>query len=195
MQPFLAIVLLWGGFILSWRLAAVWRSPAEKSVGWRNEIGYRVVQILGSILLFVPAHRYDGPLRLWHSSWAGAWASTAFILLGFAFAWWARLHLGALWSGEITKKADHHVVDTGPYGIVRHPIYTGILFAAYATAVAKGTIPGIAGVVVMTIALWMKARLEEGWLREQLGPEAYDAYRRRVPMLMPFGPKAAAIRQ
>ena len=66
MQPFLAILLLWGIFILSWILAAAWRSPAETSVGWRDEIGYRLILILGGVLLFVPAHRYDGPLRLWH---------------------------------------------------------------------------------------------------------------------------------
>ena len=192
MHPALAIIVLWGGFVLSWILAAAWRSPAETSVGWRSEIGYRLVLILGGILLFIPARHYDGPLRLWYPNWTEAWASVGLMALGFAFAWWARLHLGTLWSGQITKKADHHVVDTGPYGIVRHPIYTGILLAVYATVWAKGTILAIAAGLVITLGLWMKARLEEGWLREQLGPEAYDAYRQRVPMLMPFGPKASA---
>ena len=195
MHPALAIIVLWGGFVLSWILAAAWRSPAEKSVGWRSEIGYRLVLILGGILLFIPARHYDGPLRLWYPNWTAAWASVGLMALGFAFAWWARLHLGALWSGQITKKADHRVVDSGPYGIVRHPIYTGILLAVYATIWAKGTILAIAAGLVITLGLWMKARLEEGWLREQLGPEAYDAYRRRVPMLMPFGPKASAAPQ
>jgi protein-S-isoprenylcysteine O-methyltransferase Ste14 len=192
MQPLFAIVALWICFIASWMLAASWRSPAEKSVGWRGEIGYRAVLILGGVLLAIPAHRYDGPLRLWHPGWTGAWASVGVIALGFGFSWWARLHLGTLWSGQITKKADHRVIDTGPYGIVRHPIYTGILLAVYATVVAKGTILAVLAGIVITIGLWMKARLEEGWLRRELGPEAYDAYRRRVPMLLPFGPKAAA---
>lgn len=84
----------------------------------------------------------------------------------------------------------HRTVDTGPYGIVRHPIYTGILIAAFATAAAKGTVMGIAGALVMTLGLWMKARLEEAWLRSELGADAYDAYRQRVPMLLPFGPRA-----
>jgi protein-S-isoprenylcysteine O-methyltransferase Ste14 len=78
-----------------------------------------------------------------------------------------------------------------PYGIVRHPIYTGILLAILATMAAKGTIPAVAGALVIILGLWMKARLEEGFLREQLGADAYDAYRRRVPMLVPFGPKSA----
>lgn len=53
----------------------------------------------------------------------------AVMIAGFAFCWWARIHLGRLWSMRVTKKEGHHVVDTGPYGVVRHPIYTGILVA------------------------------------------------------------------
>ena len=71
----------------------------------------------------------------------------------------------APWSGQVTKKADHRVVDTGPYRIVRHPICTGILLAIYATVALKGTVLVIAGALIITLGLWMKARLEEGWLR------------------------------
>ncbi len=89
----------------------------------------------------------------------------------------------------MTLKPDHHVVDSGPYAIVRHPIYTGILLAALATMAAKGTIPGVLGALLLVVGLWLKARLEENFLRQELGADAYDNYRRRVPMLLPFGPK------
>jgi protein-S-isoprenylcysteine O-methyltransferase Ste14 len=69
------------------------------------------------------------------------------------------------------------------------PIYTGILLAAYATMSAKGTALAIAGVLGTTLGLWMKARLEEEWPRAELGAETYDAYRKRVSMLLPFGPR------
>jgi protein-S-isoprenylcysteine O-methyltransferase Ste14 len=98
------------------------------------------------------------------------------------------LHLGRLWSASVTRKEDHRVVDSGPYAIVRHPIYTGLLIAAVATAVIKGTPIAFVGVVLMTIAFVIKGRLEENFLREELGREAYDAYRKRVPMLVPFAP-------
>jgi protein-S-isoprenylcysteine O-methyltransferase Ste14 len=89
---------------------------------------------------------------------------------------------------RVTKKEGHHVVDTGPYGVVRHPIYPGIIAAAIGTAIAKGTILGMGGAGLLTIGLLMKARLEEVWLRAQLGTE-YEAYRKRVPMLVPFAPR------
>jgi protein-S-isoprenylcysteine O-methyltransferase Ste14 len=64
-----------------------------------------------------------------------------------------------------------------------------LLLAVVATMAAKGTVLGVAGAALMTAGLWLKARLEEGFLRSELGPEAYDAYKKRVPMLLPLGPR------
>ncbi len=189
MHPALAIVGLWVCWAVSWLAAAAWTNRTEKTVGIGKEAGYRVVILIGGVLFAVPAHGYDGALRLWHVNAIVAWICVAGVAAGFTFCWWARLHLGRLWSGQITRKADHRVVDTGPYGIVRHPIYTGILMAVVATMTAKGTVAGILGGALLWVGLWMKARLEEGWLRQELGAEAYDGYRRRVPMFVPFGPK------
>jgi protein-S-isoprenylcysteine O-methyltransferase Ste14 len=189
MRPSLVIAALWIGWAASWLLAAVWSNRTEKSVGLRAEAGYRVVLGLGALIFAVPAHGYEGALRVWHVDWLSAWICVAFIAAGMAFCWWGRIHLGRLWSGRITRKADHHVVDTGPYRVVRHPIYTGMLVAIWATTVAKGTLPGIAAAALISLGVWMKARLEEKWLRSELGPDAYDSYRRRVPMLVPFGPR------
>ena len=105
---------------------------------------------------------------------------------GIFFAWWARIHLGRLWSGSITRKEGHHVVDTGPYRLVRHPIYTGLIGATIATATAAATVTAVVGAVLITFGMWLKARTEERFLTEELGPEAYAAYQRRVPMLVPF---------
>ncbi|MGD0190298.1 MAG: isoprenylcysteine carboxylmethyltransferase family protein [Rhizomicrobium sp.] len=187
----LAIIALWVGFALSWIAAAAWHSPVEKRAGLWREAGYRVVLLIGGALFLIPAHGYQGPLRLWSANRVEGWTCVGLIATGFLFSWWARIYLGALWSGQIVTKADHRVVDRGPYAIVRHPIYTGILLAIYATAAAKGTVPGVGAALIITLGIWMKARLEERWLRQELGPDAYDAYRRRVPMLLPFGPRAA----
>ena len=62
---------------------------------------------IGALLMFVPAHGYEGKLRLWHVRWYGAWLCVAGVAIGIGVAWWARLHLGRLWSAHITRKTDH----------------------------------------------------------------------------------------
>jgi protein-S-isoprenylcysteine O-methyltransferase Ste14 len=188
MRPGLAVIVLWIGWLLSWMAASGWQKTTVKRVAAGAEIRYRLVLIIGGLLLAIPARRYVGPLRLYRVTWDEAWICVGLIAAGIAVAWWARIYLGPLWSGAITRKEDHRVVDSGPYGIVRHPIYTGLLLSVLATAAIKGTILGFAAALIIVIGLWMKARLEEQWLREELGAEAYDAYRRRVPMLVPFFP-------
>ncbi len=70
---------------------------------------------------------------------------------------------------------------------MRHPIYTGIIVASYATAAAEGTtLTAFLGATLMTLGWYIKARLEERFLRAELGAEAYDAYARRTAMLVPF---------
>ena len=189
MSPLFA--LLWVAWALSWAGTAWWSGTTEKRPAMRRELGYRVVVAAGAVLFAIPAHRQPGALRLWQVNRPEAWICLGLTMAGFAFCWWARLHLGRLWSGSITRKLEHHVVDTGPYSIVRHPIYTGILLSVVGTAIAKGTVLGVVGGALMAVGLWMKARLEEEWLRKELGDGAYDAYRRRVPMLVPLGPRGS----
>jgi protein-S-isoprenylcysteine O-methyltransferase Ste14 len=100
--------------------------------------------------------------------------------------WWARVHLGRLWSDWITRKAGHHIVDTGPYRLVRHPIYSGLIAAAFATAIEKGTSFALLGAAIMSLAFYSKARREERFLRRELGEDAYDTYARKTAMLVPF---------
>jgi protein-S-isoprenylcysteine O-methyltransferase Ste14 len=114
-----------------------------------------------------------------------AWGLFALVAASFGFCWWARRHLGRLWSGFVTLKEGHRVVDTGPYGLVRHPIYSGVMFAALATALIRASPMALAGFVLVVVGFAMTARIEEHFLREQLGAGAYDDYRRRVPMLVP----------
>ena len=189
--PDIALGLLWIVWFASWIAAAFWSRSTERRPGFGSEALYRIVTIAGAVMLFPSTRLHPGLIRFWYTSDTAAWALVGVAFCGFLFTWWARIHLGSLWSGWVTKKADHRVVDTGPYAIVRHPIYTGLLLGVFATAAMKGTLLALAGAGVMTIGFWIKARLEERFLRQELGAGDYDAYRRRVPMLIPFGPKAA----
>jgi protein-S-isoprenylcysteine O-methyltransferase Ste14 len=73
----------------------------------------------------------------------------------------ARIHLGQLWSSSVTRKEHHHVVDTGPYAIVRHPIYTGLLIAIVATMLMRGTIITLTGSAIIAVGIYVKACVEE----------------------------------
>ncbi len=188
-DPVSACYLLWIIWFVSWWLAASWSSRATSRASIVQQLPYRLVTLAGFALLFgTSSHRAHDSLRFWALSASAGWGIASLCLIGFAFTWWARLHLGKLWSAFVTRKADHRIIDTGPYGIVRHPIYTGIILAAFAVAILKGTAYAIAGVLVVTVGFWIKARLEEHFLRDDLGAETYDSYRRRVPMLIPFWP-------
>jgi protein-S-isoprenylcysteine O-methyltransferase Ste14 len=114
------------------------------------------------------------------------WTLVTIAALGLMFTWWARLYLGRLSSRSVTEKADHRVVDdTGPRAIVRHPIYIGMIVAIFAAAVLKGMPIGIAGAILIALAFWIKAMVEERFLSEQLEPNGFDFYRRRAPILIP----------
>jgi protein-S-isoprenylcysteine O-methyltransferase Ste14 len=188
MAPLIAIGVLWLVWILFWIAMASWAAPAEKRTTAGEAALYRLATTIGAIVLAVGDLVDGGPL--WRLGALGQWALVAAAVLGLAFTVWARLYLGRLWSSSVTRKADHHVVDTGPYAFVRHPIYTGLIAALCATALLKASPLGFVGVALMTWGFWLKARLEERFLSEQLGVEAYGAYRRKVPMLLPFGPRS-----
>ena len=187
MTPDTMMRAVWLVWWVSWLAAAAWRDRAVQRPPRRNQIVYRLCAAAGVALLFgMYRHPFSTELVLWRTPAAIAWLLIAAAAGGFLFTWWARLHLGRLWSASVTRKANHRVVDTGPYGIVRHPIYTGITLASIAAAAMRGTAAGWLGAGVMTVGWYVKARLEEEFLREQLGAEEYADYARRVPMLIPF---------
>ena len=92
-----------------------------------------------------------------------------------SLAIWARRALGTNWSGEISIKVEHHLIRSGPYQRLRHPIYTGLLAMYVGTALVTGTWLAIVGVVIAGVAYWRKIRLEEKNLDVAFGAE-YDAY-------------------
>jgi protein-S-isoprenylcysteine O-methyltransferase Ste14 len=178
---------VWFVWWVSWLVAAAWSDRAVKRPPRRQQIIYRVLAAIGAVLLF-GLYQHDVSVEhvLWQTPEPASWAMVGLACVGLLFTWWARIHLGRLWSSSVGRKADHRIVDTGPYGIVRHPIYTGITLASLATAAMRGTIAAWLGAAVMTLGWYVKARMEEEFLRDELGGEAYTAYARRVPMLVPL---------
>src|ERR1051326_7645559 len=159
MLPEATVRAIWLAWWASWLAAAAWSDRAVKRPATRYQITYRLMAILGYVLLFgFFRHDLRGEMVLWRTPIALAWVLTAVAISGLLFTWWARIHLGRLWSSSVTRKADHHVVDTGPYGIVRHPIYSGITLASFATAAMRGTALAWLGACIMTVRGGIQAR-------------------------------------
>jgi len=186
MSPDSVLGLCWILWVASWLAAAGWSGPTVSRPPRQKEFPYRITVIAGTILLFgwFPNSRSAQGI-LWQTGNTLSWLMVGVAMSGLLFTWWARITLGKLWSGEVTRKENHRVVDRGPYALVRHPIYTGIIFASFATAILRGAVLSFVGFATMTLSWYIKARLEESFLREELGSGDYDAYARRVPMLIP----------
>jgi protein-S-isoprenylcysteine O-methyltransferase Ste14 len=191
-SPAFLFPLFWTSWAVSWIAAAAWASPAVQRPPGSEVWPYRIMLGLGIILLIGQTSQFLGVPQLWNVGRDGATVLAFLTLPGFIFAWWARVHLGSLWSGSVTRKQDHKIVDTGPYAIVRHPIYTGLIAATLVSAIAGGTILSLLGLGAMILGFWLKARLEERFLVQELGPSAYDQYCRTVPMLLPFSLRRSA---
>jgi protein-S-isoprenylcysteine O-methyltransferase Ste14 len=187
----IVLFLLWALWIISWVIAAFWSGKTLAQPERDREFRYRRFTWPGwALLLSFPLPGLPLDTNAWRPWWtlplAVEWAMLALVAAGLAFTWWARIHLGRLWSANLTRKEGHRVIDSGPYALVRHPIYTGLIVAASMTFAIRAC-PAVAlGFAFYLIGYWVKAREEERFLAEELGAEAYESYRRRVPMLLPF---------
>lgn len=106
-------------------------------------------------------------------------------LIFVAFAIWARLAIGRNWSNAIALKEDHELVTQGPYAIVRHPIYTGMLFAAFGVALTLGSLSAYLGIVLLLIGMLIRIHDEDALMARQF-PGEHAAYRARTKTLVPF---------
>lgn len=179
--------------IINWAwliFAVIWLVTAftSKRTVRRQSAGSRLVQvglgIVAGLLIWGPWSAVLGR-EVVQRSVTSAHIALALTLVGMAFAMWARLTLGRNWSGTVTVKQDHELVRSGPYSIVRHPIYSGILLALLGTAIARGYIGAFIGMAVAAVALRLKSLTEEAFMTEQFGSQ-YATYKRSVKALIPF---------
>jgi len=176
----------WIVLILIWLFASFGVKKTVRQENPLSRLGNTMPIWLGAFLL--AAHRsWLGPLNILiiPHGLSIYYVGAVLTLIGVVFAIWARFHIGRNWSGVITVKQDHALIRSGPYALVRHPIYSGLTLAVIGSAIARGDIAAGLAIVAILYAVLRRVQIEESWMSETFG-SAYADYKATTPALVPF---------
>ena len=179
------VTSLWVIFCLYWVISALRVKRTQQMEAAGRRFGTVAILVVAAFLIF--ARRANlGILsrRFTPQSETIKAASIVLVAVGVAIAIWARRHIGEYWSSRVALKEDHHLIQSGPYARVRHPIYSGMLLAMIGTGLFVGEWRAIIGVLLVFAAHWQKARREEKLLASEFGP-IYQEYCGRTGSLIP----------
>jgi protein-S-isoprenylcysteine O-methyltransferase Ste14 len=174
------IMALWLAIGVVWLLTAFRLKPIVRMAASGPRMAQILILACAAELLFSESPR----LGLLDARYVPALPTlvalgVALTAAGAAFCILARLYLGQNWSATATIKQDHELIRSGPYGLVRHPIYTGQLIAVIGTATAFGELRDLLALPLALLGFWRKVRSEERLLMSNFG-DRYADYRRQV---------------
>ena len=173
-------------FVVFWAVAARWSKRTVERGRWS---WWLIAMLFGVAAFEIGGH--GGRLSrlamepLWSRGVPIDVAAIALAITGLVLMLWARVTLGSNWSGMVVFKENHELVTGGPYAIVRHPIYTGLLTMLLGNVLFFGVAGGRVWLVIAFVVFWLKSRDEERLMTRHF-PDEYAAYRARVKALVPF---------
>jgi protein-S-isoprenylcysteine O-methyltransferase Ste14 len=185
--PYWAIIsVCWAVFWIYWSFATPRRRPSKRKVARTFTVLNTGLLYLGFLLILL-GRIVPGSLGLLVVPQAIPVdvTGTVFAIIGVAFAIWSRQLLRNNWSGQVAIREGQQFIQSGPYAIVRHPIYAGMLLALLGTTLVSSTAGSLLGFVLAIISLWQKGRMEEQFLRVEFGKQ-YAKYQCEVKFLIPF---------
>ena len=179
---------IWFVWCIVWLLMAAWSKPSKRREFPWQRLEHVIPLVIGFLLIY--NHRFAWNFladRLIPQNDAVTIIGLLLTLGGLIFAVWARIALGANWSGTVTIKSGHNLIRRGPYRWIRHPIYTGILLSFLGTILLQGEVRAFLGFVFVLLALYRKAIREERFLSEEFG-EGFAEHAKQTGMFLPrFG--------
>ena len=176
---------LWILLMLVWVVLMLGMKRAKKRERWDERLRYLLLLLVGAWLIFGTRSELGAlnyrvlPNEL--VVWGIGLALTA---IGVGIAIWARLSLGANWSGTVTLKNEHELVRKGLYRWIRHPIYTGIALGMFGSAIIRVYLIGLIGAGLILLGFYIKARKEESFLREEFGA-GFEEHAQQTGMFLP----------
>ncbi|HKV04405.1 MAG TPA: isoprenylcysteine carboxylmethyltransferase family protein [Candidatus Acidoferrales bacterium] len=185
-NPRVAMVAAWSVFAIVWIVSSFMAKRIAKREGGAG-IAARALIIAVAWILIVSAD--DPRLGILAADFLPqslriAWLGAAMTFAGVLFAVWARVHIGRYWSATVALKDEHELIRSGPYARIRHPIYTGMIFAIAGSAVVVGTYGALLAWAVIGVSFWFKGRQEEALLASQFG-KAFDEHRHHTGFFLP----------
>ncbi|HEV2627555.1 MAG TPA: isoprenylcysteine carboxylmethyltransferase family protein [Pseudolabrys sp.] len=180
------IPALWLVWLAFWVLAARKAKENARQEGTGSRLLHAAPLIAAGALLASPhmlGTRMEGRFHAHTFGWF--LVGLGLVVLGLGFSAAARMWLGRNWSGRVTLKKDHELIQSGPYALVRHPIYTGLLLALAGTVVAIDRWRALVALPLLIAGIVYKIGVEERFMRAKFG-DAYERYRGRVKALVPF---------
>ncbi len=187
-MPSIESAYLGAGFFLSEAGLAVWRRASRQTQTENHDAGsLRVLWIVTSASITAGMFLSAYGVRPWlpvEFPWPPF--GIAVFCAGAVLRWWAIWHLGRFFTVNVAVASDHRVVDTGPYRLVRHPSYSGLILELTGLGLTLGTLPSLLAVALApTLAILYRIRVEEAVLRDHL-TGAYAAYSARTKKIVPF---------
>ncbi|MBS1842644.1 MAG: isoprenylcysteine carboxylmethyltransferase family protein [Acidobacteria bacterium] len=179
---------IWFAWCIVWLLMAAWSKPSKRREFPWQRLEHVIPMVIGFLLIY--NHSFAWKFLTGRMVPQNDAVAAAGLLLtggGLVFAVWARIALGANWSGTVTIKTGHNLIRRGPYRWIRHPIYTGILISFLGTALLQGEVRAFLGLLLVILALYRKAKREEKFLSEEFG-EGFAEHAKHTGMFLPrFG--------
>ncbi|HEU5068052.1 MAG TPA: isoprenylcysteine carboxylmethyltransferase family protein [Sphingomicrobium sp.] len=181
------IVVLWVIFVVYWAVAAISARRGLKRSAFRGSMKLRLI-LMVVIVAAVVLTRHSPALHALQFSlfWSlpMAFAGAVIATLGAVLAFTARAAIGRNWGTPGMQRTDTDLITRGPYALVRHPIYSGILLMMVGTAIGLIAAWWLAAAAAAVYFVY-SARAEERYMCERF-PDAYPTYRARTKMLVPF---------
>ncbi len=173
------IIVGWVVFWVYWLAASLGVKAGRTR--WTGFAGVRVGLVL-VVLLLLRVRAFKGHLTAVSPLLQGI--GLVVFVVGLALAVWARLSLGRNWGTPMSQKEDPELVTSGPYRMIRHPIYSGILLGMIGTTIAV-SLYWLVAVAILGAYFLYSAVVEERFMASQF-PDSYPQYKRSTKMLIPF---------
>ncbi len=175
-------LLFWLAVIIYWVIAAA----VDSQTSIRSELN-PLLKLFGSAFLIYLPLVTDGwfATTFFHPNFWTGLVGTILCVLGGVLSIWARYCLGRNWSGKVMVQREHRLIESGPYRLIRHPIYTGVLLMMLGASLVVGYVFSFAWLALSSFGLVRKSEQEEELMASQF-PETYSNYRQNTKRLLPF---------